>query len=523
MTRAGRPVVGLLLVAAPLAAQARQATRAPTLYEDLQMFSQVLNQIRVNHLDSVDTHALILAAVEGMIQAADPHSYLLPVARLSPEKAQALEDGKLWPVPVAFGFFGGSPVVASVAPLSKAAQADILQGDELIAVDGQPVTAGSAEELSIVLAGEKGSSVTLRLSRRRADGSNFEIDRVVKREAPGADATAVPVSQMLDATTGYLRITTFANPKVADDLHDAIGTLKARGMKRLVLDLRDNGGGLVDEAARVAGEFLPSGTLVYVTEQRKDAKPDSVRVKRSFWKKEDRYPLVLLVNEGTASASELVAGALQDHDRALLVGRTTFGKSLLMRGFPLLDGSVIMMAFGRVKTPCGRAVQRDYHGVTRRDYYRLAGAVRDTAGRPNCRTDGGRTVYGGGGVRPDIELAEPAAPPLWLARIGEEGLVLKWAGGYLTNHPLPPLDSLAAAPKLPAGALADFETFATSQGLPVPAEAAGRDRLERALLRQLALVRYGDSGYHRVAGALDPVIAGALAYFEQADAIMPKP
>src|ERR1044071_3481424 len=133
-----------------LAAQEKpSALRQPTLAEDLQMFSQILNQIRVNHPDSVNVHRLVMAAIEGMVHAADPHSYVLPVARLAPEKAQALENGKLYPVPISFVFVGGAPVVGSVVTGSGASRADILPGDELIAIDGQPVLAESSAELEI--------------------------------------------------------------------------------------------------------------------------------------------------------------------------------------------------------------------------------------------------------------------------------------------------------------------------------------------------------------------------------------
>ena len=504
---------GLLLTAAATAWAQKPATerviRAPTLYEDLQMFSQVLNQIRVNHLDSLDTHTLILAAVEGMIQAADPHSYILPVARLSAEKAEAWEAGKLVPIPVAFQFLRGSPVVASVAPTSAASRQDILVGDELIAVDGNPITSSSPDELSITLSGEKNSTIKLTLSRQRSDGSRLDVVRAVKRERAD-EATAVPIGELIDPQTGYIRITTFSNSKVAEDLHSMVGRLKSRGMKRLILDLRDNGGGLVDEAASVAGEFLPTGAVVYTAERKKAEKLDTVLVKRSFWKSEDRYPVVVLVNAGTASASELVAGALQDNDRALIMGRPTFGKSLLMRGFPLVDGSVIVMAFGRVRTPCGRVVQREYRQLSRRDYYRMAGMVQDTTGRPSCKTTGGRTVYGGGGVYPDILVPERAGSPVWLARLGEDDLPLAWVGGYLSGVTVPSLDSLLSARKPPAGAVASFRQFATAKGATLPADAEAESRLERMVLGEIVFTKWGDAGYYRLAAALDPVVAQAV-------------
>src|SRR5205085_2115926 len=198
------------------------------------------------------------------------------------------------------------------------------------------------------------------------------------------------------------------------------------GMKRLVLDIRDNGGGYIDQAKTIAGEFLPKGTIVYTEFGRKAEVTDTGRVERSFWSHEKRYPMILLINDGSASASELVAGALQDHDRALLVGHPSHGKALSMRFFPIDDGggslSWIYLNVGRVRTPCGRVVQRDYHGLRHEDYMRRARAERDTAGRPSCKTDAGRVVYGGGGVYPDVVLPPLDLTPVWLSRVREASL-----------------------------------------------------------------------------------------------------
>src|SRR2546428_9302121 len=151
------------------------------------MFSQVLNQIRVNHPDSIDTHDLFMAAVTGMVHAAAPHSYVLPATRLAPEKETAMRAGNLYPVPIRFAFYGGSPAVVSVAPGSEAATLDILPGDELVAVDSQPVQAESAEELDISLAGPNGSTTKLSLQRRRLDRSIVTVDgRLAPKRAPDA-------------------------------------------------------------------------------------------------------------------------------------------------------------------------------------------------------------------------------------------------------------------------------------------------------------------------------------------------
>jgi carboxyl-terminal processing protease len=495
--------------------------RKRTVYEDLQLFSQVLNQIRVNHPDSVDTHELLMAAVRGMVQAADPHSFVIPAMRLEPGKEAALRDGKLHPVPIQFAFVEGAPVVVSVDAGSRAATLDILPGDELVAADGKPIIAESAEELSMTLAGPRRAPIALEFERRRADGSLVRLERRVERERP-ADRSGVPAAFMLDKITGYVRVTTFAGDKIADDVHAALGSLEKRGMQRLILDLRGNDGGRIDQAADVAGEFLPKGTVLYSSAGRKTEVGDTVRVKRSFWRSERRYPIVLLVNEGSASASELVAGALQDHDRALVVGRPTFGKSLLMRGFPMSDGSVIVLVVGHVKTPCGRVVQRQYRTITRREYYRLAGAERDTAGRPSCKTANGRTVYGGGGIYPDVLLSERESAPVWLARLHEDAIPLAWVGGYISSPSarLTTAEALAVAPTLPAAALEDFRAFARKQGITIPPGSDADAWLQGALVLRVAAAKWGDAGYYRVIAALDSEITDAARTFDRAAAIL---
>jgi carboxyl-terminal processing protease len=511
-----------LLAALPAAAQQTGPLRPRTTYEDLQMFSQVLNQIRVNHPDSVDTHDLFMAAIEGMVRAADPHSYVIPAARLAPDKVRELRAGRLHPVPIDFTFVGGTPVVSSVAPGAQAAKQDILPGDVLIAADGQAIAAESPLELEVTLAGARNSTVALRFERQRVDGSTVELQRAVRRER-AEEGTAVPASFLLDPQTGYIRVTTFANDRVAEDMHAALGRLEKEGMRRLVLDLRDNGGGAVDEATRVASVFLPTGAVVYSAEGRKRETDQTVRVSRSLFSSgERRYPVVVLVNEGTASASELVAGALQDHDRALIVGRPTFGKSLLMRGFPMTDGSVIVLVVGHVRTPCGRVVQRQYRDVKTREYYRLAHAQRDTAGRPSCRTDGGRTVYGGGGIYPDVVLGEREPAPLWLARLREDDVLTKWAGGFLTAQgaAYPSVEALVARPELPPAALAEFRAFATRAGLRVPDGAEVDARLQRALVLEIAGSKWGAPGYYRLLATLDPQVKEGVAQFARAQEIL---
>jgi carboxyl-terminal processing protease len=270
----------------------------------------------------------------------------------------------------------------------------------------------------------------------------------------------------------------------------------------------------------VAGEFLPRGAIVYTSAGRKADITDTGRVQRTFWRSERHYPIVVMVNDGTASASELVAGALQDHDRALIVGRPTFGKSLLMRGFPMSDGSVLVLVVGQVRTPCGRVVQRQYRSITRRDYYRMAGADRDTAGRPSCRTDGGRVVYGGGGIYPDVRLDDAPPRPRWVLRAEEQQLPLSWSGGYVEANAatLTSLDRFAAAGSLSTAALADFRAYAARQGVVVPPDADAE--LQRLLLESVAQAKWGTEGALRVEAMRDPGVRDAIGSFARAAALL---
>jgi carboxyl-terminal processing protease len=515
-------VPGLALIAAAAIAPSESAgqeadpsLRKPTTVEDLQMFSQVLNQIRVNHPDSVDTHKLLMAAVEGMVRAADPHSFVIPAMRLNGAKEAAWREGKLFPVPVSFEFVGGDPVVISIDAGSRAASLDILPGDQLVAIDRKPVAATSPTELEIFLAGEKDAPVALTFERRRLDGSIARLDRTVQREKVNG-ASAVPVAFMLDSATGYVRITNFLSERVAGDLHDALGRLEGKGMKRLVLDLRDNPGGRIDQAADIAGEFLPKGAIVYTSTGEKKEMIDTSKVSRSFWRSERRYPIVLITNAGTASAAELLAGALQDHDRALIVGRPTFGKALIMRAFPLTDGSVIELVVGHLRTPCGRVVQRQYRGITTREYYRLARADRDTAGRPSCRTDAGRIVYGGGGIYPDLVLDE-STPPVWLSKLAEDDVILKWIGGYVSANPalFSSLDALVAKNGLPSSASTEFRQFAIAQRVAIPQTPEADALLQRVLSTAAARSKFGDAGFYRMSATLDPQVRTSAAFLRE--------
>jgi carboxyl-terminal processing protease len=217
------------------------------------------------------------------------------------------------------------------------------------------------------------------------------------------------------------------------------------------------------------------------------------------------------------------ADALQDHDRALIVGRPTFGKALLMQGMPLTDGSTMMLVVGHVTTPCGRVVQRTYRGVRQSDYWREAGAALDTAGRPSCRTDSGRIVYGGG-IYPDLVLKEPTPVPLWIQQLHERDLLLKWAGALNADSASRPTSAAPDGGRVLSPKLVDeFRGFAHSRGVDVPAGADADAQLRRALLPLLAYARDGNAGYYAELLRNDSWITEAVAALGQAPLSQQKP
>jgi carboxyl-terminal processing protease len=193
-----------------------------------------------------------------------------------------------------------------------------------------------------------------------------------------------------------------------------------------------------------------------------------------------------------------------------------------MQGFPLTDGSTIVLVTGHLKTPCGRVVQRQYRRLQQREYYRLARAARDTVGRESCRTDGGRTVYGGGGIYPDVVMDEAEPAPLWLARLREDDVLTRWGAAYLTANAgaFTTPEALATAAALPAGALAEFRAFAQRAGHALPAGGDTDARLQRALLGELAFAKWGAEGFYRVGAALDTQVRDAVRQFDTAARIL---
>ncbi|HET9526226.1 MAG TPA: S41 family peptidase, partial [Pyrinomonadaceae bacterium] len=283
---------------------------------------------------------------------------------------------------------------------SPASRAGLRYGDRIVEVDGVNMSGKSSVEVRDKIRGPRGSTVKLTLER--AATKRLEKVEIVRDAVP---QPSIPDAYLLRPAVGYIDMTRGFNYTTTDELVDALDRLHTKGMKSLVLDLRNNPGGFLDQAIHVAEVFLPSGQRILTQKGRNGYRDNTFDSKNPA---PDMTPLVILINEHTASASEIVAGAMQDHDRALIVGQTSFGKGLVQSIIPLEYGAGLTLTSAKYFTPSGRLIQRDYSNGGFYDYYTHgAGIARDPnrepakPSGPEKKTDTGRAVYGGGGIMPD--------------------------------------------------------------------------------------------------------------------------
>lgn len=374
-----------------------------TIGDDMQKFREVLSLVETEYVDQAQTEALVEDAIEHLLAKLDPHSAYIPAR----DREAASEDlrGDFEGIGIEFNIFQDTLVV--VAPLGggPSESVGLRSGDKIIKVD-EKLIAGigiSSEDVFKYLKGPKGSEVNIEVVRI---GSESPLKFKITRDK--IPQHSLDASYMVDDEVGYIKIRLFTRTTY-DEFRDALVQLKNAGMKKLVLDLQGNPGGYLARAIDLSDEFLPAGQKIVFTKG-KDNRYDSEYLttdKGDF----ESGDLIVLVNEGSASASEIVSGALQDNDRALIVGRRSFGKGLVQAPFDLDDGSELRLTISRYYTPSGRSIQKPYDGndeAYNKDIYERykhgeffhADSIRFNDSL-KYQTKNGRTVYGGGGIMPD--------------------------------------------------------------------------------------------------------------------------
>ncbi|NTU97169.1 MAG: S41 family peptidase [Chlorobiaceae bacterium] len=318
--------------------------------------------IRQYYVDDVSGDSLAGAGIQGMAEFLDPHTVYLEPEKVS--YTQSEFDGNFDGIGIEFDVINDSLVVVTPLPGGPSAAVGISPGDRIIAIDTATAVGIKPKEVLRKLRGPRGTKVNLKIYRPISDKV---IDFLVTREK--INTASVDAAFMLDKTNGYIRISRFI-ATTADEFRKALDGLKKQGMKRLLVDLRGNPGGFLEQAKEIADEFLTKGQLIVYTKSRNSG-ADNMRYEAKSGDRYEKGDLVVLVDKGSASASEILAGALQDNRRAVVVGELTFGKGLVQQQIPFEDGSALRLTVARYYTPSGRQIQRDYHkgGAGRERYF----------------------------------------------------------------------------------------------------------------------------------------------------------
>lgn len=365
------------------------------LNDSLRTFAQVYEVVEQNYAEPVNAEkAIYNGAIPGMLRVLDPHSNFFDPKSYSLLREE--QRGKYYGVGMQVGPRNNKVIVIAPFVGTPAYRAGIRPGDVIIAVDGKPTDNLSTSEVAELLKGPKGTSVKISILR---EGNDKPLDFTVTRDE--IPRYSVDLHFMIRPGIGYLHISGFqetTEQEVSKSLEE-FGELKG-----LVLDLRQNPGGLLSEGVGVADKFLRKGQVIVSHRGRSSPEKRYVATHGNGGKE---YPLIVLVNRGTASAAEIVSGAIQDHDRGLVVGETTFGKGLVQTVYPLSENTGLALTTAKYYTPSGRLIQRDYSGISLYDYYYNREKEENNGGKEIKLTDSGRTVYGGGGITPDVKYENP--------------------------------------------------------------------------------------------------------------------
>jgi carboxyl-terminal processing protease len=370
------------------------AAGSDDLQDSVKSFTRVLSVVERNYADPVDVDKSIYdGAIPGMLHVLDPHSNFFDPQQYALFREE--QEGKYYGVGMTVAPRENQTVVLAPFMASPAAKAGIRPGDTILQVDGKNCTGLTTTQVADMLKGAKGTTVHISLGR---EGWEKPIEvTVVRDEIP---RPGVEFSEMVKPGIGYVRVSTF-NETTDSDLAEALKQLNFSKLDGLIIDLRNNGGGLLNQAVGMADMFLDKNEIV--VSHRGRSSPErryyAVRGNQGI-----EVPLIVLVNGQSASASEIVSGAIQDHDRGLIVGEVSFGKGLVQTQFPLSEDTALLLTTARYYTPSGRLIQRDYKNVTLYDYHYNPKPPQ----KPEVKlTDGGRQVFGGGGITPDQVIAMP--------------------------------------------------------------------------------------------------------------------
>ena len=502
-------------------------------YSSLAKIEKAFLLVRRHYVEDVDSAQLSRAGIEGMISALDPHSVYISKEQM--EEVEENFQGSFEGIGVSYEFVGEGEAPDTIAVLhalagGPSAEAGVRSGDRILAVSGTSAVGFSHEDVQRTLKGPRGTSVEIAVRRPgRPDTLRFRIER---GKIP---LRTVDAAYMLDDHTGYIKINRFARTTYSEFMQ-ALRYLRRQGMDRLMLDLRGNAGGYMNMAIRVTDEFLPEGAVIVSARSRHDRYDQESRATSggAF----EKQPVVVLVDERSASASEIVAGALQDHDRALVVGRRSFGKGLVQKQFQLDDGSAMRVTISRFYTPAGRLIQTPYENGDRQAYYETkqqhaselrsasrSEIVKELPDSLEYHTDAGRAVYGGGGILPDRVVPADTLSSV-LRRLGRYDLLSDFARRWLDRHGVPLRQRWAAKAafirefEVGPDLYASFMDYAEAPSAEAEATSRERHKIKVMLKAHLARRLFGPRAWYPIYNQVDPVFKEAEQSWQGAEALL---
>ena len=469
--------------------------------DSLRSFSDVYRVVQENYAEPVNPDKSIYnGAIPGMLRVLDPHSNFF-----DPKSYAALREeqrGKYYGVGMQVGPRNNKVIVIAPFAGAPAYRVGIRPGDVIIAVDGKQTDNMSTSDVAELLKGPKGTSVKITVLR---EGSDKPLDfTVIRDEIP---RYSVDVHFLIRPGIGYIHVSGFqeTTEKEVRDALDEFGDIHG-----LILDLRQNPGGLLSEGVGVADQFLKKGQVIVSHHGRASAEKV---YKATHGNGGKDYPIVVLVNRGTASAAEIVAGAIQDHDRGLIVGETTFGKGLVQTVYPLSENTGLALTTAKYYTPSGRLIQRNYDGVSLYDYYYNDRENADApVGNHEVKmTDSGRTVYGGGGITPDVKIPNDKTNAFEDTLL-EKYAFFNFAKHYVINHQVNKQFEVDDA------VMQEFRKFLDEQKIPFTEVdlAQNSDWIKSNIKAELFINEFGQQEGMKVHAENDPEVAKALELLPQA-------
>ena len=491
-------------------------------FGSFQKFRHLLEYIERDYVDSVDTKELIEGTIKEMLGKLDPHTVYIPSADL--ELATSQLNGTYDGIGVEFNLLRDTLYVVNPLPGGPSEKAGIRAGDKIISVEGENIAGIGLERRQVfdMLRGPRGSKVTVGIWRtRKTEILEFELTR-------GAiPQYSIDASYMIDEEIGYIKVNRFAQTTYKE-FKKALTKLKEQGMTKLVLDLQYNTGGYMSAAIGISDEFLEEGKVI-VSQKGKSAKYNSeakATAKGIF----EKGSLIVLVNEGSASASEIVAGTLQDNDRALIVGRRTFGKGLVQVPFSLRDGSELRMTIARYYTPSGRSIQKPYDNGEknyRADYHNRFTSgelfVKDSVHfneKLSYKTVGGRTVYGGGGIMPDYFVAlDTTTGNEHINKLLAGNTIREYTLDYRDEHPgLKDLsfEQFENSFRVSHAMLKDLVKLGKRNNVSFSKQALEKSKkqLSQLIKAQIARDLFGDNAFHKIYNSTNEIYRRAIALYQ---------